>query len=79
MDAELYRDGRSHTGLGLFATMPIKKHALIVGYSGPRIPTVRALPLAVARISTLAEHFYPWCVGRACADPISYQATSRYS
>jgi len=25
-----YRVGRSRTGLGLFATAPIKKHALIV-------------------------------------------------
>jgi uncharacterized protein len=37
-----YRVGRAHTGLGLFATVPIKKHALIVEYSGPRIPTAEA-------------------------------------
>jgi SET domain-containing protein len=37
-----YRVGRSHTGLGLFATVPIKKHMLIVEYSGPRIPTAEA-------------------------------------
>jgi hypothetical protein len=37
-----YRVGRSHTGLGLFATMSIRKHALIVEYSGPRIPTSEA-------------------------------------
>ncbi|MPZ38695.1 MAG: SET domain-containing protein-lysine N-methyltransferase [Rhizobiales bacterium] len=42
MDAKPYRVGRSHTGLGLFATMPIRKHALIVEYSGPRIPTAEA-------------------------------------
>jgi SET domain-containing protein len=42
MDTKLYRIGRSHTGLGLFATMPIKKHALIVEYAGPRIPTAEA-------------------------------------
>jgi SET domain-containing protein len=37
-----YRIGRSKTGLGLFATAPIAKGALIVGYSGPRIPTREA-------------------------------------
>ena len=42
MDPKPYRVGRSHTGLGLFATVPIKKHALIVEYSGPRIPTAEA-------------------------------------
>ena len=38
MDKSL-RVGRSRTGLGLFATAPIKKGTLIVEYSGPRIPT----------------------------------------
>ena len=37
-----YRIGRSRTGLGLFATLPIRKHALIAEYSGPRIPTSEA-------------------------------------
>ena len=37
-----YRVGRSQTGLGLFATAPIKKRAVIVEYSGPRIPTAEA-------------------------------------
>jgi len=36
------RVGRSQTGLGLFATVPIKKRTLIVEYSGPRIPTAEA-------------------------------------
>jgi SET domain-containing protein len=40
--AKPVRVGRSHTGLGLFATEPIKKHALIVEYSGPRIATADA-------------------------------------
>jgi SET domain-containing protein len=30
---------RSRTGLGLFATVPIKKRGLVVEYSGRRIPT----------------------------------------
>src|SRR3981189_3143963 len=42
MDTKPYRVGRSHTGLGLFATIPIKKHAVIVEYSGPRIPPAEA-------------------------------------
>lgn len=42
MDTKPFRIGRSHTGLGLFATEPIKKHALIAEYSGPRIPTAEA-------------------------------------
>jgi SET domain-containing protein len=37
-----YRVGRSRTGLGLFATAPIKKRSLVVEYSGRRIPTGRA-------------------------------------
>ena len=37
-----YRIGRARTGLGLFATTPIKKRALIVEYAGPRIPTPEA-------------------------------------
>jgi uncharacterized protein len=36
------RVGRSRTGLGLFATAPIRKGMLIVEYSGPRIPTKEA-------------------------------------
>ena len=41
-DTKPYRVGRSFTGLGLFATAPIKKHALIVEYIGARIPTAEA-------------------------------------
>jgi SET domain-containing protein len=37
-----YRIGRSTTGLGLFATVPIKPGAFIVEYSGPRIRTREA-------------------------------------
>lgn len=32
-----FRVGRSRTGLGLFATEPIKKKTLIVEYKGPRL------------------------------------------
>jgi SET domain-containing protein len=37
-----FRIGRSETGLGLFATAPIEKRALIVEYSGRRIPAKEA-------------------------------------
>jgi SET domain-containing protein len=37
-----FRVGRSHTGLGLFATVPIEKGTLIVEYKGRRIPTKEA-------------------------------------
>src|SRR5262249_60565696 len=42
MAPKVYRIGRCATGLGLFATAPIAKGALIVEYSGRRIPTRRA-------------------------------------
>ena len=37
-----YRVGRSHTGLGLFATTPIAKGAFIVAYRGRRISHAQA-------------------------------------
>jgi SET domain-containing protein len=37
-----YRVGRSPTGLGLFATAPIKKRSLVIEYGGRRIPTAEA-------------------------------------
>lgn len=40
--AKPYRVGRSRTGLGLFATAPIKKRALVIEYRGKRIPTALA-------------------------------------
>lgn len=40
-----FRVGRSKTGLGLFATAPIRKNDEIVEYSGPRIPTTEAQAL----------------------------------
>lgn len=42
MTETCYRIGRSATGLGLFATAPIKRGAFIVEYSGRRIPTPEA-------------------------------------
>ena len=37
-----FRTGRSRTGLGLFATAPIKKGAFIVEYKGRRLTTKQA-------------------------------------
>jgi uncharacterized protein len=37
-----FRVGRSRTGLGLFATVPIKKGALIVEYKGRKLTTEQA-------------------------------------
>jgi SET domain-containing protein len=37
-----FRIGRARTGLGLFATAPIKKRAFIVNYSGRKITTEEA-------------------------------------
>jgi uncharacterized protein len=42
MPSPSYRIGRSPTGLGLFATRPIKRAAYIATYRGPRISTEEA-------------------------------------
>jgi SET domain-containing protein len=42
MSSRIYRVGRSFTGLGLFATKPIKRRAYIATYRGRRIPTEEA-------------------------------------
>ena len=42
MPKKKFRVGRSRTGLGLFATEAIRKRALVVEYTGRRIPTVKA-------------------------------------
>jgi hypothetical protein len=42
MSSRLFRIGRSATGLGLFATKPIKRAAYIATYRGPRISTEEA-------------------------------------
>jgi uncharacterized protein len=39
MPSRFYRIGRSATGLGLFATRPIKRAAYIATYRGPRVST----------------------------------------
>ena len=39
---QAFRVGRSRTGLGLFATAPIKMRAFIVEYKGRKLPTAQA-------------------------------------
>jgi uncharacterized protein len=40
--SRIFRIGRAHTGLGLFAIKPIKRGAYIATYRGPRISTEEA-------------------------------------
>jgi hypothetical protein len=62
-DDRPFRVGRSHTGLGLFATAPIRKHALIVEYSGRRIPTSEAHARERARRSRYMFEISPrWSI-----------------
>jgi hypothetical protein len=42
MTARPFRVGRAFTGLGLFATRPIKKRERIVEYTGPRLSEAKA-------------------------------------
>ena len=42
MSRRPFRIGRSFTGLGLFATRPIKKHGKIAEYKGPRVTAEEA-------------------------------------
>jgi SET domain-containing protein len=42
MSRRPFRIGRAKTGLGLFATKPIKKRTLIVRYTGRKIPNAEA-------------------------------------
>ena len=37
-----FRIGRAHTGLGLFATMPIKRGTWLLEYTGPRLTDAEA-------------------------------------
>ena len=70
-----YRVGRSHTGLGLFATAPIKKRALIVEYSGPRIPTeVAHARERSGRGKYMFELSPRWSIDGSCRDNIGRYA-----
>ena len=59
---KLFRVGRSRTGLGLFATEPIKKRAFIVEYTGRRLTTAQAEKLEARNARYLYEINSRWTI-----------------
>src|SRR5882672_10276857 len=57
-----FRVGRSRTGLGLFATAPIEKRALIVEYKGPRLTNAQADKLEARGSRYLYEINSRWTI-----------------
>ena len=57
-----FRIGRSRTGLGLFATEPIKKRAFIVEYTGRRLTTAQAEKLEARNARYLYEINSRWTI-----------------
>ena len=57
-----FRVGRSRTGLGLFATAPIKKRGFIVEYSGRRLTTEQADKLEARGNRYLYEYNSRWTI-----------------
>ena len=57
-----FRIGRSRTGLGLFATEPIKKRAFIVEYTGRRLTTEQAEKLEARNARYLYEINSRWTI-----------------
>src|SRR6266480_3849421 len=57
-----FRVGRSRTGLGLFATEPIKKRAFIVEYKGRRLTTEQAEKLEARNARYLYEINSRWTI-----------------
>jgi uncharacterized protein len=57
-----FRVGRSRTGLGLFATEPIKKRAFIVEYTGRRLTTEQAEKLESRNARYLYEINSRWTI-----------------
>src|SRR5262249_2972155 len=55
-----FRIGRSRTGLGLFATAPIKKRAFIVEYKGRNLTTAQANKLEARGNRHPSETNSPW-------------------
>src|SRR6516165_5257860 len=58
----VFRIGRSRTGLGLFATAPIKKRAFIVEYKGRKLTTEQAKKLEVRGNRYLCEINSRWTI-----------------
>ena len=57
-----FRIGRSRTGLGLFATAPIKKSAFIVEYKGRKLTTEQANKLEARGNRYLYEINSRWTI-----------------
>jgi SET domain-containing protein len=57
-----FRIGRSRTGLGLFATEPIKKRAFIVEYKGPRLTNEESAKLEARGNRYLYEINSRWTI-----------------
>ena len=57
-----FRVGRSRTGLGLFATEPIKKRAFIVEYKGRRLTTEQAEKCEARNAKYLYEINSRWTI-----------------
>ena len=60
-----FRIGRSRTGLGLFATAPIKKRAFIVEYKGRKLTTEQANKLEARGNCYLFEINSRWTIDGA--------------
>src|SRR4029077_12799676 len=62
---QAFRVGRSRTGLGLFATAPIKKRAFIVEYKGRKLTTAQADKLEARGNRYLYEINSRWTIDGA--------------
>src|SRR6267142_5964636 len=69
-----FRVGRSRTGLGLFATEPIKKRTIIVEYKGRRITNAEA-----DRLETLNSRYMYELNSRWTVDGSSRSNVARYA
>ncbi len=74
MSKHPFRVGRSRTGLGLFATEPIKKRAFIVEYKGPRLTNEKADKLEVRGSKYMYQINSKWTI-----DGSSRKNVARYA
>jgi uncharacterized protein len=69
-----FRIGRSRTGLGLFATEPIKKRSYIVEYKGPRLANEQAEKLEARGSRYLYELNGRWTIDGSSRNNIARYA-----
>src|SRR5262249_7713712 len=74
-----FRIGRSRTGLGLFATAPIKKGAFIVEYKGRKLMTDQADKLEARANRYLYESNSRWTIDGTSRKNLGRYAPSRTS